>query len=147
MSTWGKPKPTNPPKKVWGKPGWSNYDPEWCIKVPWRPPLLNQYHPPNLEVSTCPTKNTHSSKNFTQFDTLPSDTIHIFETCYFSLVHNKILNKVLVRLTHQNPLLCSTSYYKPKYLPFDDPIHYNILVTCGRTGPYSLTHPSVTAYG
>ena len=80
MSAWGKAKLANFPNTVWGEPGWGRCDPEWHFKVHGRTPLFKQHHPPTLEFSTRPKKNSCSSKNCTYFDTLPVDILHTIAT-------------------------------------------------------------------
>ena len=89
MSTLGKHKPTNLPKTGWGKTGWWYCDTEWRIKVPGLPALLNRHHPPTLEASTFPTKDSRPSKHFTQFNTLPMYILNTIYMWYLSLVHHK----------------------------------------------------------
>ena len=95
MFAWGKPKPTNFPKTVWGNPGWGRCDTEWYIKVQGRPTLFKQHHPPTIEFFTRPTKNSCSSKNCTYFNTLLLDILHTIATWYFSLVNHNKSKKVL----------------------------------------------------
>ena len=59
MSMWDKPKHTTFTASVWGESGWGYHD---HVKVPVYPPLLKIQSPPSLEVSTCPTKESHESK-------------------------------------------------------------------------------------
>ena len=124
MSVWGKLKPTNSPETVWGNPGWGDFDPEWRIKVPGNPAILNRHHPPTLEVSTCPTKRSHSSKNFTHLDTLPLETLHTIDMWRFIILHHDKFKKVLAQITQNNPPLCSTRSYKLKCAQFEDPMNY-----------------------
>ena len=111
MSVWGKPKPTIKPTTSWWNQWWVQHD---LTKVLGHTPLLKQQIHPFLENTTQPTKNSRSSKVFTQFDTLSLDILNNIYTCHFSLVHHKEFNKVLAHLTQNNPLLRSNRYYKLK---------------------------------
>ena len=61
-------------------------------------------------------------------------------------MHHKKFNKVLTRLTQNNPVLISTRYYKLKYLPVEYPVHYKDISYewAGKTS--LLAHPSVTMF-
>ena len=94
---WVKIDLTPSPRQHMEIQGGGDCDPEWRIKVPEHPPFLNQqknYH----EVFTLPTKKYCSSKNCTQFDTLPSDTLHNILTWNLSLVHHEKIRIVMVQL-------------------------------------------------
>ena len=142
----GKPKPTNFPKTVWGYPGWFCYYPEWQIKVSVRSTLLKLCHPPTLEFSTRSNKNSCSSKNCTQFNTLPSDILNTIDTWYFSLVHHKnsikswCKSNIRINLNVPPGLINSSiSHSKALWIT-------KTSFTCGRADAYPPTHPSMTSY-
>ena len=94
-----------------------------CTKVPGRPPLINQQITLPLEDSTHPTKKVLFIKKSVRI-LIPS------HRKYFMTLMRGIpvlcitkFKKLLMQLTQNNPLLNSTSEYKPKYLPFDYPMH------------------------
>ena len=82
-------------------------------------PCSRSKTPPKVEFFTRPDKNACSPTIRTQFDTLPSDLLCNINKWHFTLVHLKKIKKFLTRLTHKNPALHSTRYYKLKYLPSD----------------------------
>ena len=84
--------------------------------------------PPSLEDYTYPKKQSCSSKNHTQFNTLPSDILHTIGTWNFRIVHHNKFNKVLVQITQQNQLLCSIISYKLKYVPFANTIFFHKII-------------------
>ena len=85
-----------------GKSVWGKCDPN---KVPGRRTLPKSQKSYSIEVSTHPAKNSRSSVILTQFDTLPLEILHKIDECHFSLVHNEKLNKVLMLLTQNTPVL------------------------------------------
>ena len=80
-------------------------------QTPGQHPLLIWHHPPNLEDFIRLTKNSCSSKNCTQFDSLPSDLLHNIDMWNLGLVHRNKLKSVLDQITQQNFIIfASTSY-------------------------------------
>ena len=63
-------------------------------------------------------------KNSYVFYTLPLDILCNVCKWHSSLLHCKKINKSLTRITQKNPVLCSTRYSRPKYLPLNYPMHY-----------------------
>ena len=90
--------------------------------------FLTWHHPTTLEASTCLTKNSCSSKNCTQFDSLPSDLLCNICMWNLGVVHSKKLKPVLARLTQHNPILCASTSYKLKYILHEYYIHYDVIL-------------------
>ena len=86
-----------------------------------------QHHPPTLEAFTCMTKKSCSSKNSTQFNSLPSDLIHIVDMWHLGIVYYNKFKLVLPQPTQQNPVFHASTSYKLKYDPFDYYMHCNVI--------------------
>ena len=97
------------------------------IQTPGCLPFLTLHHLSTLEYSTIPTKKFCSSKNFTQFDSLPLDPLHNIGMGYAVLVNRNKLKPVLEQLTQHNPVLRASNSCKLKYVPFDYFMHYNVI--------------------
>ena len=97
-----------------------------------------------LEASSCPTKKNISSKNCTQLDSLPYELYHNIDMWNGVLVvhHNK-LKPVLVRFTQHHTVLCESTSYEIKYIPFDYYRYYyhiKYVWTHRRLGPQNSIH-------
>ena len=92
-------------------------------------------------------KNSCSSKNCTQFDTLPSDTLYTVETWHFILVHCNNFKKLLAQLRQHNPILRFTRFINSSISFSMTLCITKTSVTHGQKYAYPLTHPFVTAYG
>ena len=119
MSTWGQYE-----KSI---AAWIHSIKTERIHVPGYPPSIKQHHLPTLEASTHPTEKSCSSKNFTQFDSLPSELLRNIFMWHLGLVHRRKLKPVLVQLTQHNPIIRVSKSYKLKYSPFLYYMHYNVL--------------------
>ena len=97
------------------------------IQAPGRPPLIMLHHPPPIEASTRLNKNSYSSKNCTQFDSLPSDLLRHIDMWHVVLVHCNKLKTLLAQFIQHHPVLHESTTYKLKYAPFDYYMHYNII--------------------
>ena len=71
------------------------------------------------------TKNKKiSCKSCTQFDFLPLEFLRNIDMCHEVLVHHNQLKPVLLRLIQHHPVLCASTAYGLKYVPFDYFTHY-----------------------
>ena len=91
------------------------------------PPTHPSTHPPTLEASTQPTKNSWSSKNCTQLNYLPSDVLHNIGMWHAGLVYSNKIKSVLVQLTQHHPILSTYTSYKSKKIRY---IHNLCAVIC-----------------
>ena len=85
------------------------------------PSSSNITHPPLKSTLTLLKIPVHQ-KNYTQFNTLPSEILNTIDTWHLNLVHQDNFQKVLAQLTHNNKLLSSTRYYRLKYVLLYDTV-------------------------
>ena len=119
MSTWGQSE-----KSI---AAWIHFISTKRIQDPGRTPFLTLYHTYNLEASTLPTKNSCTSQNCTQFNSLPPDLLHNISMFHAGLVHHNKLKPVILWITQQNPVSLVPKSYKLKYVPFYYFMYYNII--------------------
>ena len=110
MSTWGQSD-----KSI---SAWLHGISTKSILSPGRPSFLTLHHPTILESSTFQTEKYVSSKNWTRFNSLPSDLLHNICMWNAGLLHHNKLKPVLVQATLHRPVICEFKYYK---------LHYNII--------------------
>ena len=114
---------------TWGQS--EKYIAEWThhirterLQAPGYPQLLTRHHPNNPEASTCLLKHSCLFKNCTQFDSLPFDLLHNINMLYSFLLYCNKQKPILAQLTQHNPIICMSTSYKTKYVPFHYYMHY-----------------------
>ena len=111
-----------------------------------RPPLLTLHHPPTLEYSARPTKNSCSSKIFTHFNYLPLDLIRNIGMCNVGLVHYKKKqswkdsHNAIPFFVHPSPINLNTPPLNTTYIMTSSDM-------CGLIDALALTYPTIPKNG
>ena len=97
---------------------WLHYIITERIQAPGFSPFLARHHLTTLEASTHPTKKSCSSKNCTHFDSLSAYLLQNIYMWHSGLLYFNKRKPFLLRLTKYHPVICYSTSYKLKYVPF-----------------------------